>query len=198
MDKKIYYNFFHWGPFLYKTKLTDEEVEQIKSLCKKNKKKDYRKNLAGLIKKEYGISTKKLFPIIFNYLDSYFTALQEHYKIIPGKKITLKKSWVNYMTKFESNPLHNHGDDLSFVIYLNVPEKLKKESKDTISSSVKPGEIVFVDKLDTNNLSINQISFFPEKGDFFIFPATLNHYVNSFQCEGERVSVSGNIRIKDD
>ena len=195
MDKTIHYNFFHWGPFLYKTKLTYEEVEQIKSLCKKNKKKDIRKNLAGLIKQEYSISNKKLFPIIFNYLDSYIRASCEHYNIILGKKVTLKKSWVNYMTKFESNPLHNHNEDISFVIYLSLPEKLKKENEDTISNSSRPGEICFVDKLEKNNLSINRIKFFPEVGEFFIFPATLNHYVNSFQCEGERVSVSGNIQV---
>ena len=196
MNKTIHYNFFHWGPFLYKTKLTDEEIKQIKSLCKKNKNKDYRKHLAGLLKKEYSISNKKLFPIIFNYLDSYIQGSYEHYKIIPGKKITLKKAWVNYMTKFESNPLHKHTDDLSFVIYLNIPEKLKKESEDTISSGAKPGEILFLNKLEEDNLSINRISFFPEVGDFFIFPATLNHLVNSFQCEGERVSISGNLKVK--
>ena len=99
------------------------------------------------------------------------------------------------MTKFESNPLHNHNEDISFVIYLSLPEKLKKENEDTISNSSKPGEICFVDKLEKNNLSINRIKFFPEVGEFFIFPATLNHYVNSFQCEGERVSVSGNIQV---
>jgi ribosomal protein S27AE len=40
--------------------------------------------------------------------------------------------------------------------------------------------------------------FIPEKNDFFIFPATLHHYVNHFQSEGERVSVSGNLKINYD
>ena len=194
--KTINYNFFQWGPFLYKTKLTNEEIEQIKSLCAKNKKKDVRKSLAGLLKQEYNLSNKKLFPIISPYLYSYVKASCEHYSIITGKKITLISSWVNYMTKFESNPLHTHSSDLSFVIYLSVPEKLKKESEDTISSGAKPGEIVFFNKLEEDNLFINRINFFPEVGNFFIFPATLNHLVYSFQCEGERVSVSGNIKLK--
>lgn len=196
MDKIIHYNFFHWGPFLYKTKLTDEEIKQIKFLCKKNKKKDYRKHLAGLIKQEYGINNKKLFPIIFNYLNSYVKASWEHYKISPGKKITLKESWVNYMTKFESNPLHSHSDDLSFIIYLNIPEKLEEEANNTLSNTTKPGQITFVNQLKRDNLFINHINFFPEVGDFFIFPASLYHFVNPFKCEGERVSVSGNIKMK--
>ena len=204
MDKKdinlirtINYNFFHWGPFLYKTKLTNKEIEQIKSLCKKNKKKDNRKKLAGLIKHEYTISKNKLFPIIFPYLDSYVKASHEHYKIIPGKKITLKSSWVNYMTKFESNPLHIHDGKLSFVIYLNIPVKLKEEVDNTISNITKPGTINFVNKLEEgSDLFINNYSFLPEVCDCFIFPAKLSHFVNSFQCEGERVSVSGNIELK--
>jgi len=74
--------------------------------------------------------------------------------------------------------------------------ELKKESEDTISSGAKPGEILFLNKLEEDNLSINRISFFPEVGDFFIFPSTLNHLVNSFQCEGERISISGNLKVK--
>ena len=35
----------------------------------------------------------------------------------------------------------------------------------------------------------------PEVGDFFIFPSSLNHSVNNFQSEGERVSVSGNLKV---
>jgi len=196
MNKTIHYNFFHWGPFLYKAKLTNEEIKQIKSLCKKNKKKDFRKNLAGLIKQEYEINYKKLLPIIISYLDSYNQASYKHHNIFLGKKNTLTTAWVNYMTKFESNPLHTHDEDLSFVIYLNIPEKLKKEKENNVSSGEKPGAICFINKLERDKLSINRIKFFPEVGDIFIFPATLHHFVNSFQCEGERVSVSGNIKIE--
>ena len=194
---KINYNFYHWGPFLYKTKLTNEEINKIKKLCKKNIKKNFRSNLAGLIKNEYEINSKKLFSIIFLYLDSYSKAAQEHYNINIGKKITLKESWVNFMTKFESNPLHSHSGDLSFIIYLDIPKKLKEECNDTISNKSKPGGISFVNKLNDEKLFINSLNFFPEIGDFFIFPASLNHYVNHFQSEGERVSVSGNIELED-
>ena len=192
--KQINYNFFHWGPFLYKTKLTDEEVDQIKSLCNKNKKKDYRKNLAGLIKHEYTIDTKKLFPIIYPYLDSYSKAYFNYSGKIMGKKIKLNSSWVNYMTKFESNPLHTHDEDYSFVIYTNIPEELKKEYEDTISNS-KPGEINFIIDF-AKQKSINLHTFFPDVGDFFIFPANLHHYVNHFKSDGERISVSGNLTVE--
>jgi len=194
-DKIINYNFFHWGPFLYKTKLTDEEINKIKKLCKKDKKKDYRKSLAGLIKNEYGIEKEKLFPIIAPYIESYLKAAFEHYGLTHGKSISLESSWVNYMTKFESNPIHIHSKDLSFVIFTEIPENLKKEIEQTVTSDELPGVLNFLHTLPRDDFEINKYQFIPEKNDFFIFPATLHHYVNHFQSEGERVSVSGNLKI---
>ena len=200
MDKKsntkqINYNFFHWGPFLYKTKLTEEEIQQLKSLCVKNKKHDYRKWLVGFIKHEYRINRKKVFPIILPYVRSYLQAALQHYDIRFGNKITLKSVWVNYMTKFESNPLHHHDQDLSFVLFTKIPELLEKEIEQTIGDE-KPGTINFVSNLYSNKNQLNRHVFTPEVGDFFIFPSSLSHYVNSFQCEGERISISGNFSIK--
>ena len=50
-DRLINYNFFHWGPLLFQTNLTEEELNEIKKLCSK-KGKDYRQNLAGLLDQE--------------------------------------------------------------------------------------------------------------------------------------------------
>ena len=192
-NKIINYTFFHWGPFLYKTSLKQEEIEKIKNLCSKELK-DYTDNLAGLIKHEHQLDEKKLFSIISPYIQSYSKAYLD-YGIKPlGNKIELKAAWVNYMTKFESNPLHTHSNDLSFVIYTQIAEELKKEVKDTISNT-KPGSINFVNTLGDKKYNINQHTFTPEVGDLFIFPASLHHSVNHFQSEGERVSVSGNLII---
>tara|TARA_R110000851_G_scaffold159547_1_gene302789 strand:- start:2517 stop:3110 length:594 start_codon:yes stop_codon:yes gene_type:complete len=194
MDKKINYEYFHWGPFLYKTKLLPEEIKQIKSLCKKDKKKDMRKTLAGVIKNEYSINEKKLFPIIFPYLDSYCKAAYKHYDILTVKKqITLKTAWVNFMKKHEYNPFHEHEGDLSFVLYTQIPKDLLEEYNSTITTSnSNPGTINFVINFGIKNF-IDSHSLFPEIGDFYIFPANLVHLVNQFNCEGERISVSGNL-----
>jgi len=195
-EKIINYTFFHWGPFLYKTSLKQEEIEKIKNLCSK-KLKYYTKNLAGLIKHEHEIDEKKLFPIISPYIQSYTKAYLDcwyHGTEPLGNKVNLEKAWVNYMTKFESNPLHTHSNDLSFVVYTQVAEELKKEIKDTVSNSL-PGAINFVNTLGINKYTINHHTFAPEVGDLFIFPSSLHHDVNHFQSEGERVSVSGNLVI---
>ncbi len=195
-NKIINYNFFHWGPFLYKTTMIKKEVDAIKKLCNKNSK-DMRKSLAGIIKHEHKINNLKLFKIINPYFQSYFKALGQHYNKYLGKKIKLKTSWVNYMIKGESNPIHTHDGDLSFVLFTQVPKKLKKEF-DNHMGNAKPGNLNFMYTLHNSNQNkqlINQHTFFPEVGDFFIFPACLNHYVNSFTCSGERISVSGNLKI---
>jgi|TARA_R110002012_G_C11415208_1_gene587551 uncharacterized protein (TIGR02466 family) len=192
-QKIINYTFFHWGPFLYKTSLEQKEIEKIKNLCSKELK-EYANNLAGLVKHEHQIDEKKLFPIISPYIQSYTKAYLDYGTDPIGNKIKLEAAWVNYMTKFESNPLHTHSNDLSFVIYTQIAEELKKEIKETASNS-KPGVINFVNTLGIKKYNVNQHTFIPEVGDLFIFPASLHHSVNHFQSEGERVSVSGNLII---
>jgi len=192
MNKDINYNFFYWGPFLYKTVLSKKELEKIKKLCSK-KHKDYRENLAGLIKNEHKIDTKKFFPLIYPYLESYKKAINNQYGIDLENNIKLMSSWVNYMTTGESNPIHRHYGDFSFVIYIKIPKKIKKQ----ISRST-PGSINFLYTLEDQKYTINKHVFIPKEGDFFIFPASLNHYVNSFESDEERISVSGNITLTDE
>ena len=193
MSRTINYNFYHWGPFLYFTNLEKKELDKIKKLCSK-KSKDYRENLAGLIKHEHKIDVKKLFPIIAPYVESYAQGHTSYTAKPIGKNIELISAWVNYMVKGESNPLHSHDEDLSFVIFTKIPEKLREEYFAT-KGNAKPGMINFVISLQNDKSFIKEHSFFPEVGSFFIFPASLHHYVNAFQCEGERISISGNLKI---
>lgn len=195
MDEKIIkYRFFYWGPFLYKSKINKNELNKIKKLCSK-KSKNVRAELAGLIENEHSIDVKKIFPIIFPYIKSYFEAYRENYSNnFTGNTIKLVKSWVNYMKKGEHNPIHTHSDDLSFIICIQVPKKLEQEINEAIGQT-EPGLINFIYGLNENKNNINRHRFIPTVGDFFIFPSSLHHYVNSFQCEGERITVSGNIKI---
>jgi|TARA_Y100000114_G_scaffold132069_1_gene130634 hypothetical protein len=194
-DKIINYNFFHWGPLLFQTKLTEKELDEVKRLCSKEGK-DYRENLAGLIKHEHEIDSKKLFSIIGPYANSYLNAFRQYSSKDLGNKVELIKSWVNYMIKGEANPLHTHDGDLSFVLFTEIPKDLLKEYKNHIGNT-KPGAISFVYTLEDRKTLVNEHSFFPVAGTFFIFPACLHHYVNPFKCEGERVSVSGNLGVSD-
>ena len=192
-NREINYTYYHWGPFLYKTSLTTDEVNEVKKLCSKNSTSAGEK-LAGLIEHEYKVEVEKLFPIINPYLQSYARAYKNYTTETLGNKIELKSAWVNYMTKFESNPLHTHIDDLSFVLFTQVPKGLLQENNN-LKQNKQPGCLNFMYVLEHKKLLINKHTFFPKEGDFFIFPACLHHYVNSFKCEGERISVSGNLKI---
>tara|TARA_R100001086_G_scaffold33442_1_gene15172 strand:+ start:34 stop:645 length:612 start_codon:yes stop_codon:yes gene_type:complete len=194
MDKRIDYRFFHWGPFLYKTSLDKDELSKIKSLCNKSTK-DYRKHLAGIIKHEYKLDHVKLFKIINIYIRSYCQAFFEYRGKGLGNKIELMSAWVNYMTKFESNPIHTHDEDVSFVIFTQIPKDLKQEAVEYLGRSGGPGTINFLYCINEREEFLNEHSFFPEVGDMFIFPSKLSHYVNGFKCEGERISISGNFKI---
>lgn len=197
-DKKltIHYRFFHWGPFLYQSLLTKNELEQIKKLCSKEGE-DQRKSLAGLIKHEHALDRNKVFAIIKPYVESYVTAAIEYSGKPLGGKIELVKSWVNYMVAGEFNPIHSHSNDLSFVIFTQIPKDLKDEQKKTISSGTHPGSLNFLIGLRQDKNFVSEHSFHPEEGDIYIFPATLHHYANCFQSKGERISISGNLKITD-
>tara|TARA_R100001224_G_scaffold28803_1_gene15775 strand:+ start:542 stop:1192 length:651 start_codon:yes stop_codon:yes gene_type:complete len=190
-DRLINYNFFHWGPLLYQTKLTEEELNAVKKLCSKEGR-DYRQNLAGLLKHEHEMDVKKLFPIIAPYINSYCQAYVDYSGKVLYNKVELVTAWVNYMTKGEANPLHTHDDDLSFVLFTEIPKGLLKEYENHVGNT-KPGLINFIYTLEDRKELLNEHSFFPTAGSLFIFPACLHHYVNPFRCEGERVSVSGNL-----
>jgi len=195
----VKYNFYYFGPFLFKSKINNNEIKMIKEICLKDETKKCNEYLAGLIKQEYNIDKNKLFSVIEPYIEAYKKTIHHHSNIKIDEKLVLnKKPWVNFMTKFESNPIHTHDGDVSFVIYLQIPDSLKKEYKDNISNNSGPGTINFMNKIEKEKLSINTQTFFPEVGDIFIFPTNLAHFVNSFTSEGERISVSGNLDIIDE
>ena len=52
--------------------------------------------------------------------------------------------WINYQKKNEFNPPHDHDGKLSFVIYLKIPEELKKENAEYKGKSCGPGGIQFL------------------------------------------------------
>jgi len=188
--------FYYWGPLLFKTKINKEDLIKINNLCKKDRTKDARKTLAGHLDHEYLIEKEKLFKILFKYFEIYKDFYYEWYR----KKISsieINSSWVNYMKKGDYNPPHVHlGCQLSSVIYLKVPNVLKKEHND-YAGSIKDGGPAGISFFHGEHrpLSIDQVQLFPEEGDFFIFPAFLRHSVSPFKSDVERVSVAANFKI---
>jgi uncharacterized protein (TIGR02466 family) len=190
---QINYNFYYWGPFLFKTKILDKEVKDILSFCKKNKKLDFRHELAGHISDEYLLNNKNIYPILLPYLSTYIKARYECMNISFSGKIEINTVWVNYMKQGEFNPPHTHSGDLSCVLYLQIPNDMNDNKKNHVARSQAPGSVIFNYGQNLKNNTYIQ-SFFPEVGDFFIFPGWLQHYVFPFKSKGERISLSANFR----
>jgi uncharacterized protein (TIGR02466 family) len=179
-------------------KIMPEECQIILEEGKKCriKSNDYRSHLAGHLSEEYKIThEKEIFEWLKKYFEAYVTGYQK-WKQGENKSSTLKLTslWINYMKAGDFNPPHNHGGDLSFVIYPDMPEKIIKENKAFKGRDPRegPGVISWIYG-ERNNQCINVVNRLPETGDIFIFPATLNHWVFPFKSKVERISVSGNI-----
>ena len=185
------YNFYYWGPFLFKVQISYEEVQKILSYCKKDKKLDFRQQLAGHINDEYLLNNEDILPILLPYLEIYLKARHEHMNISFNGTIKMDKAWVNYMKEGEFNPPHVHAGDLSCVLYLNITEDMIKNKENHVANSPAPGSVEFRYGENLKN-NIYLQNFFPEVGDFYIFPSWLQHYVFPFKSKGERISLSAN------
>ena len=188
------YNLYQWGPLLFRIKLRPQDLKEGAKLCSK-KASLVRDTLAGVIKHEHYVSTREYYKVIDPYLNSFRQAYSHWYGMPFTKNIIMMKAWVNFMVAGEFNPPHIHSNcDFSSVLFVKVPEKLKEEHKKFEGNGGGPGAISFTYG-EAQPHSLNHISFFPEEGDFYIFPAALTHFVSLFMCEEERISISANFRL---
>tara|TARA_R110002020_G_scaffold58626_1_gene160824 strand:+ start:1005 stop:1688 length:684 start_codon:yes stop_codon:yes gene_type:complete len=198
-DNKVQYGVFQWGPCVMQIKISEEFRKLLLEESAKARKQanDYRSKLAGIIKEEYSFENKEKFlPWISQCLGIYDEAFQKfknvRYKPEDKPKYLLSAMWVNYMKKHEFNPPHDHSDELSFVIFLDVPEELQKEQKEFVGNSGGPGSLGFLYG-EGNRQSITYQAVVPQNGHMFIFPAWLKHYVAPFYSDVTRISVAGNV-----
>jgi len=194
-NKQIPVTTFNWGPCIIRLKMEDEYKKLFLEEAKKNKE-DYRGKLAGILDHETGYgseSKEKLLPILSMYLGIY-DQMYEKFTMKPYDKkpeYILSALWINHQKQHEYNPPHDHDGKLSFVIYLQIPEELKKEQKEYKGKSCGPGGIQFVYG-DGPRDCVTYQSFFPQEGEMYIFPAWLKHWVAPYKSDCTRISVSGN------
>ena len=202
MGSKINYQILTWGPCVLKLKITDDFFELLKKESDASVKKElsYNHRLAGIIQKEYKLRDLNILQPYMQDLVNIYDQVWDKWRNAdePSKnKYLIKTMWVNYQRQHEFNPPHDHSDDLSFVIYLKIPEEIKKEYKEFKGKSSGPGGISFIYG-EGNRQAITYQAHFPEEKDLFIFPAWLKHYVAPFKSDVERVSISGNLASKVD
>ena len=189
------YNFFYWGPMLFKIKLNPKDLKECAKLCSK-KASLVGDRLAGVIKHEHYVSNHEYYKVINPYLNYFNEAYKQWYGNSLTKGVTVSMAWVNFMVAGEFNPPHIHtGCDFSSILFIKIPEELKEEHKSFTGRGGGPGSLSFMYG-EENPYSISHRSFFPREGDFYIFPANLTHFVASFMSEGERTSMSANFKLE--
>ena len=189
-----------WGPYVLELRVEDDLIKTLLEEGNESRKNnlDYRNELAGQIEEEYYYKDYGWFVSAFSsYIETYLDGLDEYTRTNNNGSWTLENLWINYQKANEYNPPHKHTGDLSFVIYLQVPNEIEREN-DLRAHEHKnegPGMILFDYGMEMP-LSINRIAHMPRTGDAFIFPAWLIHHVYAFKSDVERISVSGNITLK--
>ena len=193
----VQYGVFTWGPCCVHIRISEEFHKKLLDEAFKSrvKEQDYRNRLAGILKEEYEYKDKGMFvQEIAQILGVYDEAFQkwknEKYGVKPHYVLT--SLWVNFMKKHEYNPPHDHADQLSFVIFLDVPNEIKEEAKAFKGQSGGPGSLSFVYG-EGYRQAITYQSIIPQNRDMFIFPSWLKHYVAPFYSDVTRISVSGNV-----
>ena len=195
MTEQIPINIFNWGPCVIRVKVKEDFRKLLLEEGKKSTE-DYTTKLAGILDKEVGYgdeSKKKILPMLSQYIGVYDQAYQKFVNQPYDKtpEYVLSALWINYQKPNDFNPPHDHDGKLSFVIYLDIPDKLKEEQSVYKGKSCGPGGIQFVYGNGPRE-AITYMSFFPQAGDMFIFPAWLKHWVAPYKADCTRISVSGN------
>ena len=194
------YKNLNWGPYVMKTKVPDYIIKKLKSEGKKAKT-SYNHSLAGHLNNQFLYPPKiqqwfykEIQPILNAYRDGHCK-----YHGIENLEVELAFDdlWVNYMKSGDFNPAHTHGGDYSFVLFLDIPKKLLQEQKDYVGTSAKPGMLMFEYTTQARpRWATTGTIVQPQPGDFFMFPALLQHWVCPFKSNITRISVSGNMRIQ--
>jgi len=203
------------------TKLSQEEMDFLWECISEENKENWNFNLAGNISKSELIVdkdnwffksaikklTERMFYRDWDNFSKYHIGVEEGVSL---PEFEMNTFWVNYQKQHEFNPLHNHSGLYSFVIFMKIPTHWKEQqemNKDKFRASVA-SDFVFVwgsenmeqigglkeilTDISTENLQLS----LEDEGRMVFFPAWLQHMVYPFyECEEERVTISGNIDL---
>lgn len=134
-----------------------------------------------------GIYAKEFYNIGFNFPIS---------KNVP---YYLADFWVNHQYQTEFNPVHNHFGIYSFVIWMKIPTDYREQKELPIaranSQEISNFQFRYVNML--GEPSMHNYEMAPSReGTMLFFPSKLLHAVYPFyNCDKERVSISGNIGL---
>jgi len=199
MNRTVEYGNIPFGPYVMRTKVPEDIRKRLLTDGKKQLK-SYHKKLAGHLDSQlkYDDETTGWFYQQSNPIWQAYREGWSNWTGHPNEGIELNAHdlWVNFMKPGDFNPVHTHGGDYSFVIFLDVPKKLIEEQDAFEGTSSKPGSLMFEFTQQAKpKWAMTGQAFKPRTGDMIIFPALLQHWVLPFKSKCTRVSVSGNLEV---
>ena len=154
----------------------------------------------NLVDKNDWFWSNTLLPLCNEYAN-YFSNIGDTIPINETRPYFLEKFWVNFQNQNEFNPMHDHLGVYSFVVWMKVPTNHKEQnelfiSKDANSDAISTFQFAYTDIL--GNIIQHTYEMNPEvEGTMLFFPSDLKHQVYPYyNCDEQRISVSGNISIK--
>ena len=216
-EERLEYNFRQPKTYGWiEIKLNDYLINHVWD-CVGDARGSHKSNLVGHIDKSLAIEDKNnilfdqlLFPLVNAYGNNWGHG---HFNIPIYKKgrttynpnnaeFFLDQFWVNYQNKHEFNPIHNHGGVYSFACWLKIPTDYQEQNqvynaKDANGSFNSAFCFHYTDSL--GNIRTTLYEQYPDmEGTMLFFPASLNHEVYPYyECDEQRISISGNIWLKE-
>lgn len=191
--QSIEYQYYYSGPLLFKTKLLDKDLDKLNAITNSNI--DYRDKLAAdMSTEEYQLDRLFFQEIVEPYLQTFKQAYL-HWYGKECKDLKTVSAWINKMKAHSYNPPHIHTNcKFSSVIFMNdLSEELLQETKDYKGThGGGPASLNFLFGINKNETFIEQYNYLPKKGDYFIFPALLTHYVFPYKTNFTRISLAAN------
>jgi hypothetical protein len=194
--------------------LSGEDMKYLWKAIKKGKKDNLKMNhsLAGNITTSLAIKDKdnRIFAYVKAVIQEYekkfgrpyYTRLTQQGS---GKDhvytLSLDSFWVNFQRQNEFNPLHNHSGAYSFVIWMKIPTEWEDQKELPIAKNSGDSRAISSFILSYTDIlgGIKTLTFQMNKereGQLLLFPSQIYHLVNPFyNCDEERVSISGNIYL---
>jgi hypothetical protein len=192
-------------------KLSDDDIKPII-----NEIDDIKKNfhladpansyLIGNIEKEFHIVKSKdhleklILPVIDHYVKNN-DYLRRITNFTSDTQICLQNAWVNFQSKYEFNPCHDHDGVFSFVIWTHVPYDINteknnapgKDSRHNLAGAFEFQYTNILGEIYTHAIHVDK----SVENVLILFPSKLRHCVYPFYTSDDyRISVSGNFVLK--
>jgi len=199
-------NFLNFG-FLH-CKFDNDDLQPVRDEIEKIQKnnfigpREFNSSLIGNIEKEYELTEchnyleKLLIPLLKEY-DKAYNYVEYISVLSKNMPITLKNAWVNFQSKHEFNPSHDHTGIFSFVIWTKMPYTRESENISSPGKKSKENLSGTFEFQYTDTLGKIQSHIIHADNEFenmcLVFPAKMRHAVYPFFSSDDfRISVSGN------